>query len=79
MKIKALILFLMVATINVNAQKITKPGAEGIPQIPVGIDAFRQWEKWPNQRIGVRAYMRSTYDREGGKPVGRCKPLFICQ
>ncbi len=25
-----------------------------------------QWDRWPYQRIGVRAYMRSTYDRTGG-------------
>src|SRR4051812_41461756 len=36
------------------------------PIIPVGMDAFRQWNRWPYQRIGVRAYMRSTYDRRGG-------------
>lgn len=36
------------------------------PVIPVGLDAYRQWEKWPMQRIGARAYMRSTYDRTGG-------------
>jgi hypothetical protein len=35
------------------------------PVIPVGLDAYRQWDKWPLQRIGVRAYMRSTYDRRG--------------
>ena len=40
--------------------------AAGLPPIPVGLDAYRQWEKWPQQRIGVRAYMRSTYDRRGG-------------
>jgi hypothetical protein len=34
--------------------------------IPVGLDAIRLWERWPYQRIGVRAYMRSTYDRTGG-------------
>ena len=34
--------------------------------VPVGLDAYRQWERWPYQRIGVRAYMRSTYDRTGG-------------
>ena len=34
--------------------------------IPVGLDAYRQWERWPYQRIGARAYMRSTYDRSGG-------------
>jgi hypothetical protein len=40
-------------------------GAEP-PVIPVGLDAYRQWERWPYQRIGARAYMRSTYDRGGG-------------
>lgn len=41
-------------------------GAAEPPVIPVGLDAFRQWDQWPVQRIGVRAYMRSTYDRRGG-------------
>src|SRR5882762_1118344 len=36
------------------------------PEIPVGTDAYFQWLRWPVQRIGVRAYMRSTYDRRGG-------------
>jgi hypothetical protein len=36
------------------------------PVIPVGLDAYRQWERLPYQRIGARAYMRSTYDRRGG-------------
>lgn len=36
------------------------------PTIPVGLDAYRQWDRWPYQRIGARAYMRSTYDRRGG-------------
>ena len=36
------------------------------PTIPIGLDAYRQWERWSYQRIGVRAYMRSTYDRRGG-------------
>lgn len=36
------------------------------PTIPIGLDAYRQWQHWPVQRIGVRAYMRSTYDRSGG-------------
>jgi hypothetical protein len=34
--------------------------------IPIGLDAYRQWAHWPYQRIGMRAYMRSTYDRRGG-------------
>src|SRR5829696_3416089 len=42
----------------------TRP--EEPPVIPVALDAYRQWEKWPQQRIGARAYMRSTYDRRGG-------------
>lgn len=36
------------------------------PAIPVGLDAYRQWDRWAYQRIGARAYMRSTYDRSGG-------------
>ena len=44
---------------------VSARGAEP-PVIPVGLDAYRQWERWPYQRIGARAYMRSTYDRTGG-------------
>jgi len=40
--------------------------AEEPPVIPIGLDAYRQWERWQYQRIGARAYMRSTYDRGGG-------------
>ncbi len=40
--------------------------ADEPPPIPVGFDAYRMWDKWPYLRIGVRAYMRSTYDRRGG-------------
>ena len=39
---------------------------ESAPVVPVGLDAYRMWDRWPYQRIGVRAYMRSTYDRLGG-------------
>jgi len=35
------------------------------PVIPAGLDAYRMWDQWPVQRIGARAYMRSTYDRSG--------------
>ncbi len=41
-------------------------GDDPTPVIPVGLDAYRQWNRWPYQRIGARAYMRSTYDRRGG-------------
>ena len=40
--------------------------ADEPPEVPVGLDAYRRWDQWPLQRIGVRAYMRSTYDRRGG-------------
>jgi hypothetical protein len=40
--------------------------ADELPVTPVGFDAYRQWDRWPQQRIGVRAYLRSTYDRAGG-------------
>jgi hypothetical protein len=46
-----------------TAESKTAPDQHGIP---VGLDAYREWAKWPNQRIGMRAYMRSTYDRAGG-------------
>jgi len=44
----------------------TSPHAAEPPVIPVGLDAYRQWERWPYQRIGARTCMRSTYDRRGG-------------
>jgi D-arabinan exo alpha-(1,3)/(1,5)-arabinofuranosidase (non-reducing end) len=40
-----------------------------VPQAPAldfGLDAFRHWQRMPYVRIGVRGYMRSTYDRSGG-------------
>lgn len=52
------IIFLFV---KVNAQEQVSP-----PIIPIGLDAYRMWDEWPIQRIGDRAYMRSTYDRLGG-------------
>jgi hypothetical protein len=36
------------------------------PFIPIGLDAYRLWDRWPYLRIGARTYMRSTYDRSGG-------------
>jgi Protein of unknown function (DUF2961) len=32
---------------------------------PVGLQAYAQWALWPYQRTGIRAYMRSTHDRDG--------------
>lgn len=43
------------------------PAALGqAPEIPFGYDAFLRWDQWPTLRHGVRAYMRSTFDRRGG-------------
>ena len=46
------------------------PPAHDVPTIPVGDDAYLQWERWPYQRIGMRAYLRSTYDRAGNNEWG---------
>jgi hypothetical protein len=40
--------------------------ATHLTTIPIGYDAYRDWERMPTLRIGARSYMRSTYDRSGG-------------
>ena len=50
----------MVSNLTVALEQSDEP-----PVIPVGLDAYRMWDKLPYHRIGIRAYMRSTYDREG--------------
>jgi hypothetical protein len=40
--------------------------ADEIPIVPVADDAYLMWDRLPYHRIGVRAFMRSTYDRTGG-------------
>ena len=48
--------------------------------IPIGWDAYKMWNKWPMQRIGVRAYMRSTYDRSGGNESANVSHfLYMCE
>jgi hypothetical protein len=39
--------------------------SESLPVIPVGTDAYLMWETLPLHKIGIRAYMRSTYDMDG--------------
>jgi hypothetical protein len=58
----SLVLFLITAC----ARAQEAPPSPRPPQIPFGLDAFTQWERWPYLRIGVRCYMRSTFDRSGG-------------
>ena len=36
------------------------PGAAEPPVIPVGLDAYRMWDRWHYQRIGVRTPMRGA-------------------
>lgn len=52
-------------TTSLFLSAISHLGAQA-PVIPVGSDAYKMWDRWPYQRIGARAYMRSTYDRLGG-------------
>ena len=40
--------------------------ADSPPVVPVVEDAYLSWDLWALQRIGVRAHLRSTYDRTGG-------------
>ena len=55
-----------VCSVSAGASRKTISKPDEPPTIPVGLDAYRQWDRWPYQRIGARAYMRSTYDRRGG-------------
>jgi hypothetical protein len=41
-------------------------GVDQLPLAPIGDDAYLMWDRLPYHRIGLRAYMRSTYDRTGG-------------
>lgn len=54
-----------IATLFVSILAATQ-ATDTLPAVPAGLDAYAQWGRWPQQRIGVRAYMRSTYDRTGG-------------
>jgi len=58
----AILTALFVSSVAISA---TPPSSEP-PEIPIGLDAFTQWERWPYLRIGVRSYMRSTFDHTGG-------------
>src|SRR3954466_2985947 len=60
---------LLVSLLACNTLRAADRGdaiADEPPALLVGLDAYRQWDLWPLQRIGQRTYMRSTYDRRGG-------------
>ncbi|HEY9534608.1 MAG TPA: DUF2961 domain-containing protein [Mucilaginibacter sp.] len=63
---KTLKYLLMPVMLCLAVQSFAQHKKQVLPIIPIGLDAYRMWDKWPMQRIGDRAYMRSTYDREGG-------------
>lgn len=44
--------------------------------IPVGLDAYRAWDRWSEQRIGMRTYMQSTYDRLGANEGADASHFF---
>ncbi len=46
-------------------QPVIDRNADSPPTVPIALDAYRQWQRWAQQRIGVRAYLRSTFDRTG--------------
>lgn len=54
-----ILLFGLFLPIGISAQDTQ------LPTIPIGVDAYLQWERLPYLRLGMRAYMRSTYDRTG--------------
>jgi hypothetical protein len=53
-------------TVDVSMPDVGPIVPDEPPVIPVGYDAFRMWDRWPSLRIGMRATMRSTFDRTGG-------------
>ena len=66
MKIGTLIIVIFLTTASfIQAQKSNRSENSLLPTIPIGADAYLMWDKLPVQQIGARAYMRSTYDREG--------------
>jgi hypothetical protein len=58
---KRLVFYFTALLLPVAAHAAEKP-----QPIPIGYDAYRNWGQWAEQRIGMRAYMGSTYDRRGG-------------
>ena len=55
---------LLFSSFHLNAQSSDRSNEP--PIIPLGLDAYFMWDQLHTQRIGERAYMVSTYMREGG-------------
>lgn len=56
----------ILALVLAAAGSLSARNADEPPIVPVGLDAYRMWDKWPVLRIGQRTCMTSTYDRRGG-------------
>jgi hypothetical protein len=53
-----------VATDGSDAAIEASPPA--LPLIPIGMEAYRRWDRLPVLRVGTRTVLRSTFDRFGG-------------
>lgn len=56
----------------------SSPNSPTPPIPPIGLDSYRLWHQWPQLRIGVRAYMRSTRDRSGANEAA-CSSHYLYQ
>lgn len=72
---RGLCLAIIFLSLYLSAHHTKRSTNDDMPIIPVGLDAYRMWDLWPNQRIGVRSYMRSTHDR-GGRNTDASNYLF---
>ncbi|MCK4887725.1 MAG: DUF2961 domain-containing protein [Planctomycetes bacterium] len=46
--------------------------------VPVDLDSYLMWDRLPYHRIGIRAYMRSTYDRQGNNRGADASHFLYC-
>ncbi len=58
-------LLVILVTTTLYALPLSGQNLASPPVIPIATDAYLQWEKLPQLNVGMRAYMRSTYDRTG--------------
>jgi len=65
MPLRLLLVLAVAASCGAGAGSAHEATFPALPLVPVGLDAYRQWERWPVLRLGTRAFMRSTHDRTG--------------
>lgn len=59
------ILVMLILPLSINCQSNDPKLSDQLPVIPIGLDDYRMWDMLPYHKLGIRAYMRSTYDRNG--------------